>query len=357
VEIYPILDGKAILELWDSESIKGFSLRYYDRAKKKWVLYLNWPGDSRSSIGSLEGQFRNARGEFFSGGGRQLNRYTFCDITSNSLRWDDAYSVDGGKTWTNNWIMEFSRTADTAEWPKNQNAHTWHSGKRCSGKSFDHLDRFVGRWKGELDFGEDSFGKVDAQMKVYRILDGCSIIRFLECEIDGNTYRNFGLLSWNSAAGQFEELRLDNRAESPARLFRGKLEDGTISVTTTFKQNGQSKSRRHRWTLTDDATKLKLKSSLRTGDKAWRDGAIGTFKRVPNSKRAKRPPSNLQSTAEPINANCPDRASPSVLFGNGLKQIRGNPPVFSGQITGDHWHGTRLDRKAFQQVAQLFANS
>ena len=130
VQIYRILGGKAILELWDSKTIKGFSLRYYDPAKKKWVLHLNWPGKNQANLSSLEGAFRHGRGEFFSGRGKQVNRYTFCDITENSLRWDDAYSRDGGKTWNNNWIMEFSRTGPKGEWPESSfAAHTYVDGK------------------------------------------------------------------------------------------------------------------------------------------------------------------------------------------------------------------------------------
>lgn len=54
-KIYSILDGKAILELWNSGSIKGYSLRYYDKKKDKWVLWLNWPQPNASASSTLEG--------------------------------------------------------------------------------------------------------------------------------------------------------------------------------------------------------------------------------------------------------------------------------------------------------------
>jgi hypothetical protein len=32
-------------------------------------------------------------------------------ITQRSCRWEQAMSLDGGKTWKTNWIMDFTRTA------------------------------------------------------------------------------------------------------------------------------------------------------------------------------------------------------------------------------------------------------
>ena len=208
VEIHPILDGKAVLELWDSSTIKGFSLRYFDHARKKWILFLNWPsnGDS-SSIGSLTGQFRHGRGEFFSGSGENISRYTFCDIAPDSLRWDDAYSQDGGKTWTNKWIMEFSRTAKVAQWPSGTDGHTLAPEGRCKGEQFELLNRMVGSWEGELDFDNDDIGVLKVKMKAYRVLGGCSVIRFLEYTTnDSITVRVFGILTWNAKRGHVRRV-------------------------------------------------------------------------------------------------------------------------------------------------------
>ena len=114
--IYSLLDGNAILELWEEQDkpngIIGYSLRHFDKDENKWTIWLNWPGKNRSGTTSLKGNFRHGRGEFFSSRAIDdsttlLSRYTFSDITHNSLRWDDAYSRDSGQTWTNNWSMEF----------------------------------------------------------------------------------------------------------------------------------------------------------------------------------------------------------------------------------------------------------
>lgn len=277
VEIYPILDGKAILELWDSPSIKGFSLRYYDTEKKKWVLYLNWPGNSRSSsVGSLEGEFRHGRGEFFSGSGKQISRYTFCDISPTSLRWDDAYSKDGGKTWTNNWIMEFSRTAQKPVWPRGDEAHTWSGGGRCKGKPFDHIDKFVGDWEGELDFSASGGGKGNANMKVYRVLGGCTIIRFLEFPVNDKVFRQFELLTWNASKQKFESLRLDNQPDKPAELFTGTLEGEWMMLFAKSEVDGKAVTFRNQMVVEEDGT-FRVALATKTDDGEWQPAGKGAF--------------------------------------------------------------------------------
>ncbi len=269
VEVYPILDGKAILELWDAPQIKGFSLRYYDPEKRKWVLYLNWPGGNRSSIGSLEGEFRHGRGEFYSGQGNSLSRYTFCDIGPDSLRWDDGTSSDGGKTWTSNWIMEFSRSGPHAHWPKTGTAaHTFADGNRCTSPPFTAIQRLAGRFEGTLDVGGRP---AKAKMNVYRILGGCTLIRFLSIEIGETTYRNFGLISYNNQRQQYEELRLDHRPGSGAEILRGQLKDSILDLRVRSKSNNEERLLRHVWTLptsSDDSIGIRSMSSKDSG-KTW----------------------------------------------------------------------------------------
>jgi hypothetical protein len=36
-------------------------------------------------------------------------RFIWSRITSQSARWEQAFSVDGGRHWETNWIMDFTR--------------------------------------------------------------------------------------------------------------------------------------------------------------------------------------------------------------------------------------------------------
>lgn len=173
--IYPILDGKAILELWDSTPIKGFSLRYYNPTEKKWELWLDWPGPNRSRLERMEGSFRHGRGEFSDTSqdaeGKTITAvFSFNDITPFSLRWDDRYSSDGGKTWKRNWVMEFTRWAVDPRWPIRRGATpTYTDGKRCDDERFREHELLLGTWRSE-----------EASFEVLPILDGCAAIGFLQ---------------------------------------------------------------------------------------------------------------------------------------------------------------------------------
>lgn len=225
--IYPILDGKAVLELWNAEHIKGFSLRYFDVAKSKWVLWLNWPGRNRSGSSSLEGEFRHGRGEFTSNstdaeGKETIQVYSFNDITPTSLRWDDSYSTDGGRTWAHQWIMEFSRQADVPTLAaEGGEEHTFVTGDRCDLGEFRRYEFLAGARTGVVASDGD---ETAAGLKGYRVLDGCAVLLFLDWE--GG--KRFAQLTYNTFASRFELLDLDAEPGSPARILYGGEDGGSL---------------------------------------------------------------------------------------------------------------------------------
>lgn len=222
--IYPILSGKAVLELWSEdrvEGIKGYSLRYFDPGRQEWVLWLNWPGMNRSGSTSLSGSFRHGRGEFFStstapDGTETMSRYTFSDITPESLRWDDAFSRDGGTTWTHNWIMEFSRRGDKPTLPAMGGpAHTFHEGARCDRPEFSQYAFLDGRLEGEVVAG----GAGAVTITAYEILDGCAVMTFAGPNHDPERAWGFSHLTYNTFAERFELTTLTSQPRTPVRLF------------------------------------------------------------------------------------------------------------------------------------------
>ncbi len=220
--IFPILQGKAILELWDEASIKGYSLRYYDTRRKEWVLWLNWPGNNRSGSSSLAGNFRHGRGDFYSraqsaDGSTRISRYSFNDITPVSLRWDDGFSEDGGKTWRGNWIMEWQRTGDVPSFdPSDDVAHTWVDGSRGSLPRFREYEVLAGQRAGTVEADGEMR---EVQLGGYRVLDGCAVLLFVGDGPDTIGGEKFAQLTWNTGAKRFELLLLDAEPESPARLM------------------------------------------------------------------------------------------------------------------------------------------
>jgi hypothetical protein len=217
--IYSILDGKAVLELWDSVPIKGFSLRYYDPASAAWDLWLNWPSEDRSRTAKFTGRFRHGRADFFAererdDGATVRLRYSFSDISPFSLRWDDHSSTDGGKTWRPNWIMEFSRTAREPRWPISRDeTPTFTDGQRCRSGNFRAYEEIVGDWVGS--FGVEG-QREQAQLGAYRVLDGCAVILFLTAP----SRSRFAFLTFDTTRQSWELDWLTSAPESKLeRLF------------------------------------------------------------------------------------------------------------------------------------------
>lgn len=227
--VYSILDGKAILELWSEgkEGINGYSLRYYNPAKKKWDLWLNWAGKNRSGTHGLEGEFRNGRGEFFAerkqpDGSDRITRYTFSDITPNSLRWDDGYSTDGGKTWSSNWIMEFSRKAEKGpEIGSEKNPLTYFDGSRCDLPEFQVLKTMSQKWE------------QNEWVTLHNIVDGCIVAGFAKTPPKSRWEHYFFTLTWNTYANVYELALIDDNKANSLVLYYGKLskdESGVRSI-------------------------------------------------------------------------------------------------------------------------------
>jgi hypothetical protein len=111
-----VLDGRAsLVELkvrGPAGTLEGLSLRLYNPQSRQWSLnYAN----IASGVMTLPaiGEFKNGRGEFYNqdtlNGRSILVRFIISDITPASVRYEQAYSDDGGKTWEVNWIAVDTR--------------------------------------------------------------------------------------------------------------------------------------------------------------------------------------------------------------------------------------------------------
>jgi hypothetical protein len=98
--------------------IEALSLRLYDPRSHQWSLnFANRNGGTISQ--PTIGEFKNGRGEFFDQ--ETLNdrailvRFVISDITPNSCHFEQAFSIDGGKTWEVNWIATDTRVPDESD--------------------------------------------------------------------------------------------------------------------------------------------------------------------------------------------------------------------------------------------------
>ena len=111
-----VWDGKANLVELEADGAAGhleaLSLRLYDSAAGQWSLNF---ANSRSGTMSPPsvGGFQNGRGEFMShetlDGRPILVRFVIEPVTRDSIRFEQAFSADSGRSWEVNWIANDSR--------------------------------------------------------------------------------------------------------------------------------------------------------------------------------------------------------------------------------------------------------
>jgi hypothetical protein len=111
-------DGAGSFDVVDfpTKGWRGISLRLFDPKREEWTIY--W---ANSRTGLLQppvvGRFVDGRGEFYGDdthdgtpdGTPVRARFLWTDITDDSAHWEQAFSVDGGRTWETNWIMDLRR--------------------------------------------------------------------------------------------------------------------------------------------------------------------------------------------------------------------------------------------------------
>ena len=92
--------------------IHAISLRLFNPESKEWSIYWSTNLTGRLDVPMIGG-FQDGIGEFYSQevfeGQHIYNRFIWSKITAKSCQWEQAFSIDGGRTWETNWIMEFER--------------------------------------------------------------------------------------------------------------------------------------------------------------------------------------------------------------------------------------------------------
>jgi hypothetical protein len=119
-----VWDGRAnLLELeadGPAGHIEALSLRLYNPDARQWSL--NFANSRVGTVGPPTiGEFKNGRGEFYDqetlNGRSILVRFIISDVTPTSVRFEQAFSDDGGKNWEVNWIATDTRTKYADEKP------------------------------------------------------------------------------------------------------------------------------------------------------------------------------------------------------------------------------------------------
>ena len=95
---------------------QGMSFRFFDSETKQWSIY--WADSRRLGvldppvIGAFDGDVGVFEGEDVFNGRPILVRFTWSRVTTESPRWEQAFSDDGGRTWETNMVADFTRIED-----------------------------------------------------------------------------------------------------------------------------------------------------------------------------------------------------------------------------------------------------
>ncbi|WP_328299423.1 hypothetical protein OG389_17450 [Streptomyces sp. NBC_00435] len=99
-----------------TKGFAGLTLRLYDPEREQWTL--NWASRRTGTLfPPVAGSFGPAPGTgVFEGedtydGKAVLVRFVWSRTDTDSPRWEQFFSADGGTSWVHNWTMDFSRAA------------------------------------------------------------------------------------------------------------------------------------------------------------------------------------------------------------------------------------------------------
>ena len=98
-----------------SGHIEALSLRLYNPESHQWSLNFANSSGGTMSVPTV-GEFKNGRGEFYDqellNGRAILVRFVVSPVNADLVRFEQAFSDDGGKTWEVNWVATDTRVKE-----------------------------------------------------------------------------------------------------------------------------------------------------------------------------------------------------------------------------------------------------
>jgi len=97
----------------DGKRIDGQTLRLYNPKSGEWSIYLVNAAEGSLGLPATIGKFKNGVGELYDyevfGGRAIFVRYTWMAQGKDKAHFVQAFSVDGGRTWEDNWVLDLVR--------------------------------------------------------------------------------------------------------------------------------------------------------------------------------------------------------------------------------------------------------
>jgi len=308
--VFPALDGKAIIEIAEPLSIepgvasgRGFSIRYYDESRNRWVMAQHWPNPSFDGVAFLDqliGEAHHGRIAVYSAdmrqqtpeGEPQIRRYQFSDIREDGFRWDGANTADGGASWSTWMAVDFYRRGDMPQLPSvAENWPGYSEGLLCTSDPHGALDSLVGQWVGDVTAAD---GTVEiAIFTAGHMIDGCSVAGVIERPESG--YRGLLVWSYSFTIGRWVAFYLNNQPGVPHLYFTSevagegasfynvasaRIRDETTPFISGVRASEDESYARRVWERFDDTTLVWRVESRRSVDADWSPYLTYRFTRV-----------------------------------------------------------------------------
>jgi hypothetical protein len=205
--------------------IENLSLRLYNPQSHEWSLYYASSKSGALSMPATIGEFKNGRGEFFDmeliNGRNTLVRNVWSDITPNSCHFEQAFSIDEGKTWEVNWITTDTRVNDDSSQQSETGRTSLEQGSAARDGQHD-FDFEIGSWNIHLSRLKDRL----AGSTTWVDFDGTSVTRKV-----WNGRANLEEFETDSSQGHIEglTLRLYNPQSHQWSIYWANGKDGILA--------------------------------------------------------------------------------------------------------------------------------
>jgi hypothetical protein len=110
----PVWNGRANMDEFEADTpsghVEGMTVRTYNPKSHEWSIYWANQKNGVLSLPATVGKFNDhGIGEFYDqedfNGRTIFVRFIWNVQSADQTRWEQAFSVDGGKTWETNWII------------------------------------------------------------------------------------------------------------------------------------------------------------------------------------------------------------------------------------------------------------
>jgi hypothetical protein len=292
--VRPIWHGAASLGETEADGpaghIEALSLRLYNPESRQWNLYYASSGGTTSTPVALSaptiGEFKNGRGEFFDTelfhGRNILVRNVWSDISPNSIRFEQAFSEDGGRTWEVNWIAVDTRM-DNAAGEKLEVGKASNDPPIAGQHEFDFE---FGAWKTHLKVllhpltGSTEWVEFTGTSVVHKLWNGRANMVELEVDSPSGHVEALSLRLYNPQSHQWSINAANIKTGTIAVPTIGEFQDGRGEFFDIEPINGRTVLVRNAWSgITTNSCRFEQAFS-KDGGKTWEENWVADDTRV-----------------------------------------------------------------------------